>query len=312
MGRVTASAEQLIIDAIATTLAPTSTPLLFRSMSGSLLTLSMTRTTLTPTLSVLGSTTSCRRECAPTGCILTCSLLANPNFNDNRTLIQVTFDENESYSVQNTVWTLLLGGALPSNLQGTNDSTFYTHYSMMSSVQNNWGLGSLGRQDANASVAAVWAFQANMTGYTNAPATGANVPMLNLTAVAPGPGNPTIWTPILAPQANAVGAGGGQVFFNNSATNMSMTSYTPINLTAMQAVNPLGINPNYTYSNPNLDVNISSPQAISASSMLAHPTSTSGAAASGSASAAPSSAAERTVQVGGLFGAFALGISLLL
>lgn len=51
-------------------------------------------------------------------------LLANPMFNDNKTLIQLTFDENESYGIQNTVYTLLLGGAIPASLRGTNDSTF--------------------------------------------------------------------------------------------------------------------------------------------------------------------------------------------
>jgi phospholipase C len=51
-------------------------------------------------------------------------LLNNTQFNNNRTLIQLTFDENESYSIQNTVYTVLLGGAVPENLRGTNDSTF--------------------------------------------------------------------------------------------------------------------------------------------------------------------------------------------
>jgi hypothetical protein len=51
--------------------------------------------------------------------------------------------------------------------KGTVDSTFYTHYSSLSSVQNKWGLGSLGRQDTNTTVAAVFQFQANMTNYTN-------------------------------------------------------------------------------------------------------------------------------------------------
>lgn len=46
----------------------------------------------------------------------------------------------------------LTGNALPLNLRGQKDDTFYTHYSSLSTVQANWGLRSLGRQDTNASV----------------------------------------------------------------------------------------------------------------------------------------------------------------
>lgn len=76
-------------------------------------------------------------------------LLANPAFNDNRTLIILTFDENETYDINNRIFTLLLGGAVPENLKNTTDSTFYTHYSALSTVQANWGLKTLGRQDSN-------------------------------------------------------------------------------------------------------------------------------------------------------------------
>jgi hypothetical protein len=77
------------------------------------------------------------------------TLLENPNFNDGRTMIVLTFDENDTDSINNRVYTLLLGGAIPSHLRGTTDSTFYTHYSLLSTVQANWKLGSLGRQDTN-------------------------------------------------------------------------------------------------------------------------------------------------------------------
>ena len=78
-------------------------------------------------------------------------LLADPNFNDNRTLILLTFDETETYTENNRVFTVLLGGegVIPKNLTGTKDSTYYTHYSPLSTVQANWGLGSLGRGDTN-------------------------------------------------------------------------------------------------------------------------------------------------------------------
>lgn len=76
-------------------------------------------------------------------------LLNDTKFNDNRTLILLTFDENETYSINNRVFSLLLGGAVPENVRGTLDSTYYTHYSSLSNVEANWGLGSLGRGDTN-------------------------------------------------------------------------------------------------------------------------------------------------------------------
>ena len=79
-------------------------------------------------------------------------LLSNKNFNDDKTLIVLSFDENESYTENNCVLTLLLGGAVPDSVRGTTDSTYYTHYSLLSTVQANWGLGSLGRGDTNKSV----------------------------------------------------------------------------------------------------------------------------------------------------------------
>jgi len=76
-------------------------------------------------------------------------LLNDTRFNDNKTLILLTFDENETMTANNRVFSLLLGGAVPENMHGTTDSTYYTHYSAMSTVQANWGLGSLGRGDTN-------------------------------------------------------------------------------------------------------------------------------------------------------------------
>jgi hypothetical protein len=76
-------------------------------------------------------------------------LLSDQNFNDNGTLVLLTFDENEAYTENNCVLALLLGGAVPESARGTTDSTYYTHYSLLSAVEANWGLGSLGRGDTN-------------------------------------------------------------------------------------------------------------------------------------------------------------------
>lgn len=60
------------------------------------------------------------------------------------------FDETESYTSTNDVFSVLLGDAVPTSSQGTTDGTAYTHYSMLSTVENNWDLGSLGQGDEGA------------------------------------------------------------------------------------------------------------------------------------------------------------------
>lgn len=80
------------------------------------------------------------------------------------TLIQLTFDETDTYEIGNKVFTFLLGGAIPENLKGKEDDTFYTHYSIIASLSANWGLPSLGRWDCGANLLS-WV--AEKTGYTN-------------------------------------------------------------------------------------------------------------------------------------------------
>ncbi|KAF9035792.1 acid phosphatase [Panaeolus papilionaceus] len=79
-------------------------------------------------------------------------LLKDPHFNAPRTLILLTFDEVGTNSIQNRVFTLLMGSAVPPSLHGTTDSAFYTHYSAISTVEANWGLHTLGRYDVGANV----------------------------------------------------------------------------------------------------------------------------------------------------------------
>lgn len=90
-------------------------------------------------------------------------LLANEQFMNN-TLILLTYDESATYPIPNRIVSLLLGGAVPQNLKGTKDSTLYTHYSIISTLQNNWDLPSLGRYDAGANV---FDLVASQTGYVN-------------------------------------------------------------------------------------------------------------------------------------------------
>jgi hypothetical protein len=118
----------------------------------------------------------------------------------------VTFDENEDYQAANQVYSLLLGDAIPQALRGTNDSTFYTHYSQLSTVQANWGLYNLGRQDTNKSVSNVFGFTANATNYTNVDIT--NYPLNNISEGGYYNNQTLLQSPIPSPNISAVGAGG--------------------------------------------------------------------------------------------------------
>lgn len=69
-----------------------------------------------------------------------------------KTLVLVTFDETETYTEGNRVFSILLGDALPEHLAGTKDANFYDHYSEISTVEANWGLHTLGRWDVGANV----------------------------------------------------------------------------------------------------------------------------------------------------------------
>jgi len=69
-----------------------------------------------------------------------------------KTLIMLTFDESEGYAGPNHIITILLGSAIPDDKKGTVDDTFYTHYSILSSIEDNWVLPHLGRYDVGANV----------------------------------------------------------------------------------------------------------------------------------------------------------------
>lgn len=106
-------------------------------------------------------------------------------------------------------------------------------------MEANWGLGSLGRGDVDPEKSNVYSFVANVTGYVNNDLTinSTSLPLTNLTGNIPGALNTAYWTPVLAPNGTAVGAGGGAVFIG-TGTNMSLTSYPVTNLTALGIKNP--------------------------------------------------------------------------
>ncbi|KAG1333738.1 hypothetical protein G6F62_006669 [Rhizopus arrhizus] len=79
-------------------------------------------------------------------------------------LILLTFDETATYSIRNKVWSLLMG-AVPDDLKGTTDSTFYSR--------------NLGQQDTNKKMANVFKFVADQIGYENVNVPASQIPMSN-------------------------------------------------------------------------------------------------------------------------------------
>ncbi|CAK5274060.1 unnamed protein product [Mycena citricolor] len=169
-------------------------------------------------------------------------LLSDTRVNGDRTLILLTFDETETYSEQNTVYTVALGSAIPAKLKGTKDATLYTHYSLISTVQANWDLQSLGRQDTNKTVANVFDFVAQEIGYTNTKTS--HVPHFNLTGIFNGPLNPYQFQNFPAPNVSAVGVSGRPVLLRPGLdTKLTVDKLpAPVNLHAKNRASPYQMN----------------------------------------------------------------------
>jgi hypothetical protein len=62
-------------------------------------------------------------------------------------LIFITFDEDRHYTKENHIYATVVG---PQNLvkSGFNSTTTYDHYSLLATIENIYGLGNLGRNDA--------------------------------------------------------------------------------------------------------------------------------------------------------------------
>lgn len=132
-------------------------------------------------------------------------LLANPQFME-KTLVLLTYDESATYELPNRVVSLLLGGAVPEELKGTEDASVYSHYSILSTLQNNWGLPNLGRYDVGANI---FDFVTKITGYADNHAP-ANIASINNSLSYAGFLNSEkdMWKPMPVPNLKLVGAGG--------------------------------------------------------------------------------------------------------
>lgn len=69
--------------------------------------------------------------------------LADPKFNDG-TLVVVTFDEGTGDPASQPLYAVLLGSMVA---PGSRDAATYNHYSLLRTVEDVLGLGSLGRED---------------------------------------------------------------------------------------------------------------------------------------------------------------------
>lgn len=79
-------------------------------------------------------------------------LLDDPHFTQG-TLVVVTFDENNG-ARGNQIYTALVG---PMVQPGVTNGTRYDHYSLLRTIEDNFGVGTLGREDATATpICCIW------------------------------------------------------------------------------------------------------------------------------------------------------------
>lgn len=79
-------------------------------------------------------------------------LLRDPHFTRG-TLVVVTFDEN-ARAPGNRIYTAFVGEMVR---PGTTNGTRYDHYSLLRTIEDNYGVGTLGREDAKATaICCVW------------------------------------------------------------------------------------------------------------------------------------------------------------
>ena len=115
------------------------------------------------------------------------------------------------------------------------DDTYYTHYSSISTVQANWQLKNLGRNDVNKTMSNVYSLVANVTGFKNTEVPQGSRPLTNLTGIFDGALNGNQYVPFTAPaNLSAIGAGGQGVLIIGGLDTSFTPSVAPkaVNLTA--------------------------------------------------------------------------------
>ncbi|KAI8379476.1 phosphoesterase [Radiomyces spectabilis] len=66
---------------------------------------------------------------------------------NKNTMFVATFDETDDYSIRNRVLTVLFGPDFKRSSKKLEDDTEYDHYSLLRTIEDNWKLGDLGRND---------------------------------------------------------------------------------------------------------------------------------------------------------------------
>jgi hypothetical protein len=80
-------------------------------------------------------------------------LLSDPRFTANLLFI-VTFDEGRRWWRRNHVYTVMYGASV---IPGSVSNTRYDHYSLLRTIEDLFGLGTLGQHDATASpITGIW------------------------------------------------------------------------------------------------------------------------------------------------------------
>lgn len=82
-------------------------------------------------------------------------LLADKNFMQN-TLVLITFDENETYTIQNRVFSILIGDAVPASKVGTTDSNTTTTTTPSSPPSKPTGVSILSADGMSAQTYSPW------------------------------------------------------------------------------------------------------------------------------------------------------------
>lgn len=106
----------------------------------------------------------------------------------NKTLVVAAFARSAS-GPDTPTWAILIGNVLPASVLNTTDHTNYTHYSLLSTVEANWNLSSLGLSDLNAPTF----FKSNVTNTTN------TTNVTSATNPGPTPNNPSSIYPCNSP-----------------------------------------------------------------------------------------------------------------
>jgi Phosphoesterase family len=84
----------------------------------------------------------------------------NKTFTNDLAMV-MTFDESENSGGLNHIYAALIGDAVQPTSGGHEDTTRYDHYSLIRTVEDNWDLGTLGRNDSKATVISTGAQSTN-------------------------------------------------------------------------------------------------------------------------------------------------------